>query len=91
MWTVILNLILTLPLSTFRAADNSDCGITPFSAPKVFTTDDTDDGIDNPCEFSALTKNIYDVAGFSSPIYGIRKQNTKISQSYNILNRNLFS
>lgn len=59
---------LTLPLSTLRAADNSDCGITPFSAPKVFTTDDTADGIDNPCEFSARTKNMYDVAGLSSPI-----------------------
>lgn len=59
---------LTLPLSTLRAADNSDCGMTPFSAPKVLTTADTADGIDNPCEFSARTKNIYEVAGFSSPI-----------------------
>lgn len=59
----------TFPLSTLRAADSSDCDIMPFSAPKVFTTDDTDDGIDNPCEFSARTKNIYDVAGFNSPIY----------------------
>lgn len=60
---------LTLPLSTLRAAESSDCGIMPFSAPKVFTTDETDDGIDNPCEFSARTRNIYDVAGLSSPIY----------------------
>lgn len=59
---------LTLPLSTLRAADSSDCGIMPFSVPKVFTTDETDDGIDNPCEFSARTRNMYDVAGFSSPI-----------------------
>lgn len=50
--------MLTLPLSTFRAADSSDCGITPFSAPKVLTTDDTLDGIDNPWEFSARTRNI---------------------------------
>lgn len=49
---------LTLPLSTLRAAESSDCGIMPFSAPKVFTTDETDDGIDNPCEFSARTRNI---------------------------------
>lgn len=62
------SLKLTLPLSTFRAAESSDCGITPFSAPKVLTTDETADGIDKPCEFSARIKNIYDVAGFSSPI-----------------------
>lgn len=71
---------LTLPLSTLRAADNSDCGITPFSAPKVFTTDDTDDGIDNPCEFSARTRNMYDVAGLSSPICnGERGQEQRMS------------
>lgn len=62
------NVDLTLPLSTLRAADSSDCGITPFSVPNVFTTDDTADGIDSPCEFSARIKNMYDVAGFSSPI-----------------------
>lgn len=61
-------LILTLPLRTLRAADNSDCGMTPFSVPKVLTADETDDGIDNPCEFSPRTRNIYDVAGLSSPI-----------------------
>lgn len=61
-------LILTLPLSTLRAAVSSDCGMTPFSVPSVFTTDETDDGIDRPCEFSARTRNTYDVAGFSSPI-----------------------
>lgn len=63
-----VNESLTLPLSTLRAADNSDCGMTPFSAPKVLTTDDTADGMDNPWEFSARTKNMYDVAGLSSPI-----------------------
>lgn len=79
-WDMIWYFDLTLPLSTLRAADNSDCGITPFSAPDVFTTDDTADGIDSPCEFSARTKNMYDVAGFSSPICNIenvKKQNLK--------------
>lgn len=66
--------MLTLPLSTFRAADSSDCGITPFSAPKVLTTDDTLDGIDNPYEFSARIRNIYDVAGLSSPICKMKKK-----------------
>lgn len=64
---------LTLPLSKLRAADSSDCGIKPFSAPNVLTTDDTADGIDKPCEFSARTKNMYDVAGFSSPIWKWKK------------------
>lgn len=60
---------ITLPLSTTRAAASSDCGMTPFSVPKVFTTDDTGDGTDIPCVFSARTKNMYDVAGFNSPTY----------------------
>lgn len=74
---------LTLPLSTLRAADNSDCGITPFSAPKVFTTDDTADGIDNPCEFSARTKNMYDVAGLSSPICNRKRWKKNVSMTMN--------
>lgn len=47
----------TFPLRTALAAANSDCGTTPFSAPKVFTTFDSPDGTDMPCEFSARTKN----------------------------------
>lgn len=72
-----LNVMLTLPLSTFRAADSSDCGMTPFSVPKVLTTDDTPDGIDNPCEFSARIRNMYDVAGLSSPIYKNDRENNR--------------
>lgn len=60
--------IITLPLSTARAAANSDCGTTPFSAPKVFTAADKPDGTEMPCEFSARTKKTYDVAGLSSLI-----------------------
>lgn len=59
---------LTFPPSTLRAAESSDCGITPFSAPKVLTADETADGIDSPCEFSARIRNMYVVAGLSSPI-----------------------
>lgn len=81
--------MLTLPLSTLRAADSSDCGMTPFSIPNVFTTDDTVDGIDKPCEFSARTRKMYDVAGFSSPIckwkscYRKCQTKKKIEQCFN--------
>lgn len=66
----------TLPLSTTRAAASSDCGMTPFSVPKVFTTDDTGDGTDIPCVFSARTRNMYVVAGFNSPTYTASVINT---------------
>lgn len=68
--------ILTFPPSTLRAAESSDWGITPFSAPKVLTADETPDGIDSPCEFSARIKNMYVVAGLSSPIYWKIKWNS---------------
>lgn len=60
--------IITLPLSTARAAANSDCGTTPLSAPKVLPTVDRPDGTEMPCEFSPRTKKTYEVAGFSSLI-----------------------
>lgn len=76
--------IITLPLSTARAAANSDCGTTPFSVPKVFTAADKPDGTEMPCEFSARTKKTYDVAGLSSLICKMvcvskKKKTTKCS------------
>lgn len=87
----IRNVMLTLPLSTLRAADSSDCGITPFSAPKVLTTDDTAEGIDNPCEFSARTRNMYDVAGLSSPICKMKSKFVKMSNQFFFLSLSLYT
>lgn len=61
--------LLTFPLSTIRAAASSVCGTLPFSAPRVFTTLDSTDGTERPWAFSARTRNMYDVAGFNSPIW----------------------
>lgn len=67
--------IITLPLRTALAADNSACGTTPFSAPNVFTTADSTDGTDMPWEFSARTMKTYEVAGFNSLICRVGYRN----------------
>uniref|UniRef100_A0A1B0AH22 Uncharacterized protein n=1 Tax=Glossina pallidipes TaxID=7398 RepID=A0A1B0AH22_GLOPL len=59
--------------ATARAADISLGGTVPDSVPKVLITFDKPEGTDNPCEFSALTRNTYDVAGFKPDIYGMRE------------------
>lgn len=57
-----------MPLRKTRAVANTFGGTILLSVPNVLNTLDNGDGMESPYEFSARTKNIYDVAGFSSVI-----------------------